>query len=252
MSTESGIPDYRGPQGSLRRRRPVRYQEFVRDAEARRLYWARSAVGWPAMKGARPNQAHFALAELESLGILTGVLTQNVDGLHQAAGSKNVLELHGALARVLCLECGRSESRESLQERMLDLNPRWRLRWAEMAPDGDAELSAEFAASFSVPGCTNCAGVLKPDVVFFGENVPRTRVDRAWAMLEEARALLVVGSSLTVYSGFRFVERAARDGKPVAIVNLGPTRGDPVASVKVEAGLGDVLPRLARSLSPSG
>jgi NAD-dependent SIR2 family protein deacetylase len=251
MSTESGIPDYRGPQGSLRKRRPVRYQEFVRDAEARRRYWARSALGWPFMRQALPNKAHRALADLESFGILTGVLTQNVDGLHQRAGSRNVIELHGSLARVLCLSCGRSESRESLQARMLLMNPGWRQRLAEIAPDGDAELSPEVSLSFRVPACRNCDGVLKPDVVFFGENVPRRRVDRAWGMLDEADSLLVVGSSLTVYSGFRFVERAASQNKPVAIVNLGPTRGDHLASVKVEASLSDTLPPLAASLAPS-
>lgn len=251
ISTDSGIPDYRGPQGSLRKRSPVTYSEFMRNSEARQRYWARSTIGWPIISTVEPNDSHRVVARLEESGLATGLVTQNVDGLHRKAGSRNVIELHGNLSRVICLDCGESESREALQLRMLRENPRWD-RWrAEEAPDGDAELPEELTRGFRVPGCTNCGGVLKPDVVFFGENVPATRVEEVFNMVEESQALLVLGSSLKVYSGFRFVERASRVGIPIAIVNLGPTRGDHLASVRVDAPLIDLLPRLLDSLGLS-
>ncbi|HET9949650.1 MAG TPA: NAD-dependent protein deacetylase [Longimicrobiales bacterium] len=253
-STESGIPDYRGPDGRMRHRRPMQFREFVESADGRARYWSRSAVGWPVFASARPNAAHVALADLERAGVLAGVITQNVDGLHQAAGSREVVELHGSLARVRCLDCGRSERRDALQERLLELNAGWLARLgaasgeAGARPDGDAELPAEALAGFRVPACEACDGVLKPDVVFFGESVPKERVGAAASLLERADVLLVVGSSLAVYSGRRFVYRARDAGLPVGIVNQGPTRADELARVKVEGRAGDVLPRLAREL----
>jgi NAD-dependent SIR2 family protein deacetylase len=248
ISTESGIPDYRGPQGTLRSRLPMQYREFVGSEEARRRYWSRSAVGWSRLTLAKPNAGHAALARLEESGAVTGVITQNVDGLHQAAGSRRVLELHGTLSEVRCLACGRTEKRERYRDRLLAENPGWtpaEPRTARAAPDGDAELAAGESPLLSVPACVHCNGVMKPDVVFFGENVPGRRVEEAWSMLAEADVLLVVGSSLAVFSGFRFVERAAREGKPLAIVNQGLTRGDDLAAVRIEGRLGDMLPLLA-------
>jgi len=251
MSTESGIPDYRGPRSVQRRTRPIYYREFVDSAPARARYWARSAVGWPHVAAARPNKGHEALSRLESARAITGVVTQNVDGLHQAAGSVNVLELHGTLAEVACLSCGTRERRAALQQRILLANPAWaegEFRAASAGPDGDARIEPPADGSFQVPSCLRCGGVLKPDVIFFGENVPRGRVERAFAMLKEADMLLVVGSSLAIYSGYRFVLQAREDEKPVAIVNQGPTRGDPLAAVRIEAALGEALPRLEHSL----
>jgi NAD-dependent deacetylase sirtuin 4 len=250
-STESGIPDYRGP-GTLRRaRNPVQCREFLGSAEARQRYWARSVLGWPVLSRAQPNPAHRALAELEGASVVTGLITQNVDRLHHKAGSRAVLELHGALAEVRCLECHGLEPRERLQERLLAENPSWPSLAAESAPDGDAELPLELTRRFRALGCAECGGVLKPNVVFFGENVQKALVERAYSLVEASDALLVVGSSLTVFSGFRFVKRAVERRKPVAIVNLGPSRGDELATVKVEARAGELLPELARALAPA-
>ncbi len=224
------------------------YQEFVSRPEARARYWSRSAVGWPRFARAAPNPAHRALARLEALGVVAGLITQNVDGLHQAAGSLRALELHGSLARVRCLECGETTSRSEVQDRLGELNPDYAPRMAGLVADGDAELEAGAEDGFQVPACRSCQGVLKPDVVFFGENVPRERVERAWRIYESADVLLVVGSSLTVYSGRRFVMRAQKDGRPVGIVNLGPTRGDEAARIKVEGKVGRVLPRLVAAV----
>lgn len=251
-STESGIPDYRSPR-AVPRGRPIQYLEFVRRPDLRRRYWARSLVGWPAIAGARPNAAHRALAALESCGRVDMLITQNVDRLHQVAGSERVIELHGALHEVRCLDCGAVSSRAALQARLVAANPAWAARPAEIAPDGDASLAdkglaAEDLADFVVPGCAECEGVLKPRVVFFGENVPSPTVARAFAAVDGADALLVVGSSLAVWSGLRFVRRAAERGLPVGLVNLGPTRGDPHVTVRVEARAGDVLPALAAQL----
>lgn len=245
-STESGIPDYRGPTTRDRARNPIQYRQFVGSAEGRQRYWSRSVVGWPRMAEARPNRAHQALAQLEHAGLLRGVITQNVDRLHHAAGSRRVVELHGTLAEVVCLGCGERELRAALQDRLLALNPGFRVRSAALAPDGDAEVVD--TSGFLVPDCLACGGVLKPGVVFFGESVPRPVVDAAFALLEEGDALLVVGSSLAVFSGLRFVRRAARSDVPVAIVNLGPTRGDDHACVRVDGRAGEVLPRLAELL----
>lgn len=252
-STESGIPDYRGPEGRLRSRSPMQYGEFVRSAEARARYWSRSTIGWRTMSAARPNRAHEALARLEAGGVVRGIITQNVDGLHHAAGSRRVLELHGSLDAVRCLECGDRSARRALQRRLTEANRVWLERHdvaarRAPAPDGDAELAVSAAEGFVVPACVRCGGVLKPDVVFFGESVPSERVERAWGLWREGEVLLVVGSSLAVYSGRRFVHRAVQDGVPVCIVTLGPTRVDGDAAAKVEGRLGAVLPRIADAL----
>lgn len=248
MSTDSGIPDYRGPQSSQRPRNPMRYQQFIGSDEARRRYWARSLIGWPHIQQAKPNPAHHALAHLEASGIVRGIITQNVDSLHQAAGNRNLLELHGRLAVVRCLQCRRAESRRTLQVRMLELNAGFQLQPLEIAPDGDAEIAPDLLETFQVPVCLHCNGVLKPDVVFFGENVPKERVERAYTMLEHAEVLLVLGSSLTVFSGYRFVVRAVKDAKPVVIINQGATRGDMAATLRLHARLGEVLPVIAGAL----
>jgi NAD+-dependent protein deacetylase sirtuin 4 len=249
VSTESGIPDYRGPKTREKARNPMRYQAFVRSADARRHYWARSAIGWPSFCAARPNPGHDALARLERGGFVRGIITQNVDRLHQSAGSERVVELHGALAEVVCMDCGGIEARDAFQERLLDRNPGWLSHAAELAPDGDVDLSEQETAGFCVVPCQDCGGPLKPNVVFFGENVPDDRTQAAWSLAHEAEALLVVGSSLTVYSGYRFVRDAAQRQRPVAILNLGPTRGDDLATFCVEGRTGTVLPQLAERLS---
>jgi NAD-dependent SIR2 family protein deacetylase len=266
-STESGIPDYRGSDEGSRTPTPIRYRAFVSDPEARRLYWARSSVGWLRVHRARPNPAHRALARLERAGAVEGVVTQNVDGLHHAAGSRRVVELHGSLDRVVCLGCGEVEARASVQRRLLVLNPGWEDDVvapvlgegagaaapdgdARIAPDGDAEVPDEAVERFRVPACRACGGVLKPDVVFFGESVPDGRVRAAWDLYGEAGTLLVAGSSLAVWSGYRFVARAAEEGVPVAIVNLGPTRGDDDARVRLTGKVGEVLPAVAEELVP--
>lgn len=246
-STESGIPDYRGP--GRRPRAPIQYREFVGDPEVRRRYWARAVVGWPRFRAARPNAAHAALAALERAGRALGVITQNVDRLHHAAGSRRVVELHGALHAARCLACGAREPRDDVQARLLAENPGFDARAAELLPDGDAELPPELVAAFRVVGCRACGGDLKPDVVLFGEVVPRAVRDAGQALLREAEALLVVGSSLAVFSGYRFVREARELGLPVAIVNLGPTRGDGDAQVKLDGRAGEVLPRLVEALA---
>ncbi len=251
-STESGIPDYRGPRGSLRTSEPMRYQEFMGSGPARARYWSRSMVGWPRFSSARPNRGHRALARLEDAGIVAGVITQNVDGLHRAAGSRRVVDLHGDLARVRCTACDTALERWAMQARLTALNPGFESAVRTFTADGDAELQDGAESSFRVPSCEHCGGILKPDVVFFGEKVPAERVERAWQLYEEGEVLMVVGSSLAVFSGRRFVLRAQRDDKPVAIVNLGPTRGDEVAALKVEGRLGQVLPELARVLCGEG
>lgn len=247
-STESGIPDYRGPETARRARNPVQFKAFVSDPEARRRYWARSVVGWPRFRAARPNLGHAALAALERAGAALGLITQNVDRLHHAAGSRRVVELHGALHEARCLTCGARERRDDVQARLLEANPGYDVRAAELAPDGDAELPQALIDGFQVVGCLACGGDLKPDVVFFGEVVPRAVREAGQALLREAEALLVVGSSLTVFSGYRFVREARELGRPVAIVNLGPTRGDGDAQLRVDGRAGEVLPRLVEAL----
>ncbi|GGF39767.1 NAD-dependent protein deacetylase 2 [Aliidongia dinghuensis] len=255
-STNSGIPDYRDAEGNWKRTPPVTYQAFMGDLATRRRYWARSMVGWRRFGQARPNGAHRALARLEAMGRSELLLTQNVDRLHQTAGSARVIDLHGRLDLVRCMGCERRMPRTELQDELVRLNPAWTDLDAADAPDGDADLeSAEFQ-SFIVPPCRHCGGVLKPDVVFFGENVPRERVDTATHHLAEAEAMLIVGSSLMVYSGFRFVQTAARAGKPIAAVNLGRTRADGLLALKVEqsceAALAFLLGEPAVAAAPAG
>jgi NAD-dependent SIR2 family protein deacetylase len=246
ISTESGIPDYRGPETRRRARNPIQWREFVSSEAAQRRYWARALVGWSRFANKAPAAGHLALAELERAGVATGVVTQNVDRLHHAAGSARVVELHGTLYEVICLACGDVTSREAFQAELARRNPGWLERTAEVAPDGDAEL--DDVTGFDVAPCARCGGALKPHVVFFGEGVPKPRVDAAWAIVDEADVLLVVGSSLAVFSGYRFVRGAAKRGQPIAIVNLGETRGDPHATTKLDARAGDVLPRLVDAL----
>jgi NAD-dependent SIR2 family protein deacetylase len=251
LSTDSGIPDYRGATGSLRRHTPMTYQTFTRDPRGRHRYWARSFVGWRQIRAARPNAGHRAVADLQAGGWVGPVITQNVDGLHQAGGASDVLELHGGLDRTVCLGCGHVAGRAELDDRLQAANPTFGPRVDEVNPDGDAELPDELLDGFVMVDCLACGdGPLKPDVVFFGETVPRDRVERSFASVEGARGLLVLGSSLTVMSGYRFVLRAAKLGIPVAIVNVGPTRGDAKADVRVDAPLGVVLPELVQRLMP--
>ncbi|MEV1110719.1 NAD-dependent protein deacetylase [Micromonospora sp. NPDC049751] len=250
LSTESGIPDYRGPSGVARRHTPMTFQAFTRDTVARRRYWARSHLGWRLIARATPNAGHRAVARLQDAGLVDAVITQNVDGLHGAAGGGRVVELHGRLDEVTCLDCGNLTSREEVDRRLREANPDFVARVAAVNPDGDVDLPDEQVAGFRPVDCGICGtGMLKPDVVFFGETVPPQRVARCFALVEQARAVVVLGSSLTVMSGRRFVIRAAKQGIPVAIVNQGPTRGDGYATVRVDAPLGEVLPVLAERVT---
>ncbi len=251
-STAAGIPDYRDADGAWKRSEPMRYQLFTGDDTARRRYWARSMVGWRAMSQARPTAAHAALAQLEDQGRLTLLVTQNVDGLHQQAGSRQVVDLHGRIDTVCCLRCGARTPRAELQEALLARNPDWAALHAHTAPDGDADLEHQDFARFDVPDCAVCGGMLKPDVVFFGESVPRERVAAVREALAQADALLVAGSSLMVYSGYRFVEEAVAAGKPVAAVNLGRTRADAVLTLKLACEVGDALATLVARLPQRG
>jgi NAD-dependent SIR2 family protein deacetylase len=249
LSTDSGIPDYRGPSGSARRTTPMTYQAFTRDPVARRRYWARSHLGWRTIGEAHPNDGHRAVARLQECGAVQGIITQNVDGLHQAAGARDVVELHGNLSRIICLDCGDLTPREALATRLDEANPGFAGVATAINPDGDVELDDASLDGFAVVDCLRCSGMLKPDVVYFGETVPPERVSRSFALVGAARTLLVLGSSLTVMSGRRFVLRAAKDGIRVAIVNRGVTRGEPYAGVVVDAPLGIVLPHLASSVA---
>ena len=252
LSTDSGIPDYRGPDSPPRS--PMTYQEFVRHAANRQRYWARNHIGWSHMRHADPNQGHYSAAELERRGYLTGLITQNVDRLHQDAGSSNVVDLHGRYDQVICLDCGRTYSRRLLAGVFEELNPDFLERAAatglvEVAPDADATVEDQaLIDSFVVAVCPACGGTLKPDFVYFGENVPKDRVERSYAMVDQAAALLVAGSSLTVMSGLRFVRHAAKQSKPVVIINRGATRGDDKATIKLEAGVSQALGFLAAEL----
>ncbi len=249
LSTESGIPDYRGEGGSLSRHTPMTYQDFTADARARRRYWARSHLGWRTFGRARPNAGHRAVAAFERQGLLAGVITQNVDGLHQAAGSEDVVELHGSLARVVCLSCGSLTPRRELARRLEEANAGFEPVAAGINPDGDADLTDEQVGDFRVVPCAVCGGILKPDVVFFGEAVPPQRVEHCRRLVREAASVLVLGSSLTVMSGLRFVRQAAQTGKPVLIVNRDPTRGDQHALTRVALPLGTALTTVAGRLN---
>jgi len=245
-STESGIPAYRDAQGNWKRPAPITLQAFMGDEAARRRYWARSLIGWRTIGLARAGPAHRALAQLESAGRLKLLLTQNVDGLHSAAGSQRVIDLHGRVDTVRCMACETRSSRAALQAELLRRNPQWAALDAKAAPDGDADLEARDFSGFDIPACPSCGGLLKPDVVFFGESVPRARVSTALDALAEADAMLVAGSSLMVYSGFRFVQAAVAAAKPVAAVNIGRTRADDLLSFKIERRVGQTLAALAR------
>jgi NAD-dependent SIR2 family protein deacetylase len=252
ISTDSGIPDYRG--AGATDRRPMSYADFASDAAARQRYWARSHVGWRRMASARPNAGHRALAALEAAGLVTAVVTQNVDRLHLGAGSRRVVELHGRIDEVVCLDCRAVTTRDALDRRLAALNPGWVERvgpsGAATAPDGDAAVAD--VRGFRVAGCVGCGGVLKPDLVFFGESVPRARVERCRALVDAARALLVAGTSLEVFSGRRFVVRARRRGVPVVVVNRGPTRCDPDldarTDIRVSGGCSEVLAAVAAAV----
>ena len=249
VSADSGIPGYRDEDGNWKRRAPVMLQDFLRSEATRQRYWARSMIGWPVVAHAQPNAAHAALASLEGMRRLHLLVTQNVDGLHQRAGSTDVIELHGNIGRVICLRCGTTELRETVQLALREQNPDFVPAVAQTAPDGDADLEDGALDAFSVPECRQCGGMLKPDVVFFGEGIPRTRVDAARAALEEADAMLVVGSSLMVYSGYRLCEHAHALGKPIAAINRGRTRADHLFTLKVERGCGEALTELVETLS---
>jgi NAD-dependent SIR2 family protein deacetylase len=240
-STSSGIPDYRDAEGRWKCQQPVTYQAFMGEEATRRRYWARSLLGWRRIRRARPNDAHRALARLEAMGGIELLLTQNVDRLHQAAGAMRVIDLHGRIDRVRCMGCESRAARDEFQDELGRLNAGWLGLDATDAPDGDADLESADFSSFAVPSCRRCGGVMKPDVVFFGENVPRERVDAARRHLVEADAMLIVGSSLMVYSGFRFVERASSAGKPVAAINLGRTRADGLLTLKRQQACEDAL-----------
>lgn len=248
LSTDSGIPDYRGPDAPPRN--PMTYQQFVGDAVFRQRYWARNHVGWRRMDAARPNAGHRAVARLERAGVVTGVITQNVDLLHTKAGARRVIDLHGTYARVCCLRCRTLISRITLAERLEAANPGFADQISatgiEVAPDADAVVAD--TGGFRMVDCAHCGGMLKPDIVYFGETVPPERVTAAFELVDDAEALLVAGSSLTVMSGLRFVRRAAKNGVPVVIVNRGRTRGDDVAELRIDAGCSDVLCALADRL----
>ncbi|MBN9409309.1 MAG: NAD-dependent protein deacetylase [Burkholderiales bacterium] len=250
-STESGIPDYRDAQGDWKRPAPVTFQAFMGDEAVRRRYWARSLVGWRTMGQARPGPAHVALAALETAGRLSVVLTQNVDGLHDAAGSRAVIDLHGRIDTVRCMACEARSPRAALQAELLRRNPAWAALDARAAPDGDADLEGLDFSSFDVPACPHCGGLFKPDVVFFGENVPRERVDAARAALAASDAMLVVGSSLMVYSGFRFAQAASDAGLPLAALNVGRTRADALYALKIERPIGPAMTALVAMLDGS-
>ncbi|WP_286930620.1 MULTISPECIES: Sir2 family NAD-dependent protein deacetylase [Aeromicrobium] len=242
VSTDSGIPDYRGPESVPRQ--PMTYQDFIASPANRQRYWARAHLGWSRMGGAEPNFTHRFLAERQDR--LVGLITQNVDGLHEKAGSLDVVDLHGRLDRVICLDCGDVTSRTEVQARLDALNPGWTEQEVTIAPDGDVDL--EDTAGFVVADCTQCGGRLKPDVVFFGESVPKPKVNHCFELVEragrEGAALVVLGSSLQVMSGLRFVRRAAKDGMEIVIINRGPTRGDELATVRIDDGVAETLRRL--------
>jgi len=248
VSTSSGIPDYRDESGAWKRPQPVRYAEFMGQSEVRRRYWSRSLVGWPMFRAAKPGPAHHALAELERRGGIGMLVTQNVDRLHQQAGGEQVVDLHGRLDEVVCQGCDFRFRRDEMQVELERANPSFAKLHATRAPDGDADLAGLDLTHFRVPDCPQCSGILKPDVVFFGERVPPERVDIAFGQLERADAVLVVGSSLMVWSGFRFAREAARQGKPLVIINRGRTRADELVTHKLDEDCGVALNELLRQL----
>ena len=251
LSTASGIPDYRDENGNWKRKQPVQHQEFVRHLPVRQRYWARSLVGFPVMQQAQPNIAHLGIRQLEQAGLIGGIITQNVDRLHQKAGSLNAVDLHGRADEVICMECGYRRPRQQMHEMCAMMNPDFRELSAQPAPDGDADLEIDFD-HFRVPDCPMCGGIIKPDVVFFGDTVPRERVDVCFDLLNNSRALLVVGSSLMVYSGFRFARHAHQHGKALAILTRGKTRADDLVDIKLDADIAGVFAALTQKLPPAG
>jgi NAD-dependent SIR2 family protein deacetylase len=246
-STASGIPDYRDDDGQWKHREPMRFAQFVNHDRNQRRYWAQSFSGWERISAATPNEGHTALAELERLERVHTLVTQNVDMLHQRAGSRSVVDLHGVLHRVRCLSCGKATPRDDFQVQLRDANPEWHAAVRRLAPDGDAKLSRDDFETFVVPRC-RCGGTLKPDVVFFGESVPKARVNAAHRAIEESGALLVVGSSLMVYSGYRFALAASKSGKPIAILNRGRTRADHLATLRLRGDCSELLGGVASAL----
>lgn len=250
VSTASGIPDYRDESGAWKHTRPIQYQEFVNSKSARQRYWTRSAIGWSRFSAAIPSEAHRALAKIESTGKISSLVTQNVDGLHQMAGSRNIINLHGALKQVVCLDCHNPVSRNHVQHFLLENNQQLKGMTSSPAPDGDVQLDQFDFSSISIPKCEYCAGILKPDVVFYGENVPANRVKNCFAALESSDAVLVVGSSLMVYSSFRFIRRAHEMDLPIVILNQGVTRADDLLVNKIEQECGTALSMVAQKLCP--
>ncbi len=244
ISTASGIPDYRDHKGEWKRKTPIQHQDFIDKAAVRKRYWARSLLGWRYFGKAAPSAGHLALAQLEEAGHIALIVTQNVDGLHQRAGSKNVIDLHGRIGHLLCLECGARSTRAEFQPKLEAHNSRYTKLAARIAPDGDADLDLDSFDDFNVPACEHCDGVIMPDVVFYGGSVPKPRVAQAFAGLDAADAVLVAGSSLMVYSGYRFCKAAAEQGKPIAAINLGVTRADDLLAFKVEMPCCDALQSL--------
>ncbi|MBT8444477.1 MAG: NAD-dependent protein deacetylase [Gammaproteobacteria bacterium] len=249
VSTASGIPDYRDRDGKWKQAQPMQFGDFVASAAARRRYWARSFVGWQRFSIATPNPAHQALADLESSGKVDTLITQNVDGLHSAAGSRRVIDLHGDLRKVRCLDCGLVLRRADYQEALEAANPGWHPEARALRADGDAELGGDDVGDFRVLECRGCGGTMKPDVVMFGESVPKNRVRDAMEAVDRADALLVVGSSLMVFSGYRFARHASASGKPIAIVNQGCTRADDIASLKVDGDCAQILPAVIAAVA---
>lgn len=249
VSTASGIPDYRDRNGAWKHADPIQYQDFVNNPGSRKRYWTRSFVGWQRFSKARPNGAHFALADLEATGRVDTLITQNVDRLHSAAGSRRVIDLHGDLGIVRCLDCKQARARADFQNDLQDANVDWHAEVFHYKPDGDADLADHDVHEFTVPECAVCGGIIKPDVVMFGESVPRERVQAATSAVDRADSLLVVGSSLMLFSGFRFARQAADKQKPIAIVNNGKTRADEIAELKVEADCAEALSAMVAALS---
>ncbi|XP_075983496.1 sirtuin 4 [Anticarsia gemmatalis] len=252
ISTESGIPDYRSEEVGLYARsnhKPIQYQEFVKYPRVRQRYWARNFIGWPRFSSIQPNATHHSIRELEKLGRVTSIVTQNVDRLHHKAGSENVIELHGTGYIVKCLKCPYEISREELQKELLKNNPDMESNFSMIRPDGDVELSKEQVEKFKSPLCPKCEGPLKPDIVFFGDNVPKARVDLIRNQVSSSDAVFVLGSSLTVYSSYRIILQARDENKKIAILNIGPTRADDIVDIKVSTKCGDILPELCSFLT---
>ncbi|WP_241970347.1 NAD-dependent protein deacetylase [Idiomarina seosinensis] len=240
LSTASGIPDYRDSDGNWKSAPPVQHRDFMTNELLRKRYWARALHGWPVLYNAQPNESHVALANMQQQGLIGTIITQNVDGLHQKAGATDVINLHGYANEMVCMSCGAQSPRIDMHERCLALNPEFAELNATALPDGDADVETDFS-QFNIADCLNCGGILKPDVVYFGDTVPKTRVAEARQALSESGGLLVVGSSLMVFSGYRFARQADEHGQPIAILTRGKTRADNIATLKIDADIERVL-----------